>query len=85
VGGTVQVAVPGTGSGAACAAPHGPPIEGFAMSTDEKKAAVLAAYPPVLRDCNPGYVCLRSVAIVFQGKNNVKTNRLSMMNFIHII
>jgi len=55
------------------------------MSTDEKKAAVLAAYPPVLRDCNPGYVCLRSVAIVFQGKNNVKTNRLSMMNFIHII
>lgn len=83
----MQVGVPGTGSGAAYAAPHGPPIEGFAMSTDEKIAAVLAAYPPVLRDANPGYVCLRSVAIVGQlnGGCQEKRRTLPQMNFFHIV
>lgn len=34
------------------------------MSTDEKKATVVAVHPPVHRDANPGCVCLCNGAIV---------------------
>lgn len=52
-GGRLQVGVPGTGTGEGFPSLQGPPIEGEAMPTDMRKAAVLAACPPVLRDANP--------------------------------
>lgn len=48
----MRVDRPGTGSGASEDAPHGRPELG-AMSTDMKKAAALAACPPVLRAVKP--------------------------------
>ena len=65
--------------------PHGPPIEGCTMSTDEKIAAILAAYPPVLRDANPVCICVCSQAIIFQANCDVNKNRLRTMNIFHRI
>lgn len=42
------------------------------MTTDEKIAAMLAAYPPVLRDANPGCAYLCNGAILVQSSGVVK-------------
>ena len=55
------------------------------MSTDEKIAAILAAHPPVLRDCNPVCICVCSPAIVFQVDCVVNRNLLRSMNRFHRI
>jgi hypothetical protein len=51
--GRLQVGVPDEGTGEGRPSLQGPPVDGAAMPTDMKKAAVLAACPPSFRDANP--------------------------------
>lgn len=53
------------------------------MTTDEKIAAMVAAYPPVLQDANPVCICVCSVAIVFQFYVFVNGVTLQSMNCFH--
>ena len=67
----MRVRIPGIGTGAAEAAPHRRP-NWVRVLTDVKKAALLAARPPILRDSKPDCPCGAASAWYARRLANVK-------------